>query len=119
MINFKKLRVWQLGFEIAKCCYSVVSTFPNEEKYGLRSQITRAAISIPSKIAEGSSRKSEREYAHFLEIALGSSYELETHLLLVESLGYSDINLTKSILYKIAEEQKMLLAFINKVKNNS
>jgi four helix bundle protein len=85
MINFKKLKVWQLGFDIARECYVLVSAFPKEEKYALVNQITRAAVSIPANIAEGSSRKSAREYTHFLEISLGSSYELETHVLLAEA----------------------------------
>jgi four helix bundle protein len=118
MINFKKIKVWQLGFDIAKESYGLVSAFPKEEKYALVNQITRAAVSIPANIAEGSSRKSAREYAHFLEIALGSSYELETHILLAEALCYGDINVSKSILYKLSEEQKMLLSFINKIKTD-
>lgn len=116
MINFKKLKVWQLGFEIAMECYLLVKIFPKEEKYTLSNQITRAASSIPANIAEGSSRKSAKEYAHFLEISLGSCYELETHLLLAEVLGYGDINASKSIIYKLSEEQKMLLSFIRKIK---
>lgn len=116
MINFKKLKVWQLGFNIARESYVLVSAFPKEEKYALSHQITRAAVSIPANIAEGSSRKSAKEYAHFLEISLGSSYELETHILLAESLCYGDVSISKSILYKFSEEQKMLLAFINKIK---
>ena len=89
--------------------------FPKEEKYGLVSQITRSASSIPANIAEGSSRKSDREYAHFLQISLGSCFELETHILLSELLGFGLINIRKSILYKIDEEQKMLISFIDKL----
>jgi len=115
MKNFKELIVWQVGFEITQLCYSLVKLFPKEEKYGLVSQVTRAAYSIPSNIAEGSSRKSAREYAHFLEIALGSAFELETQLLLAESLGFCNVNDTKSILCKVDQEQKMLIAFIKKL----
>ena len=119
MINYKKLKVWQLGFDISKACYSLVLLFPKEEKYALTVQITRAAVSIPSNIAEGSSRGSAKEYARFLEISLGSSYELETQLLLAEVLGYGDVTLTKSILYMLSQEQKMLLAFLRKIKTDS
>lgn len=115
MKNFKQLRVWQEGLVIATLCYDLVKSFPTVEKFGLISQITRAATSIPSNIAEGSSRKSEREYTHYLEMALGSSFELETHLLLAEILAYGDANVRKSILYKIDQEQKMLIGFINKL----
>lgn len=106
MINFKKLKVWQLGFDIARECYGLVAFYPGDERFVLKNQITRSAISIPANIAEGSSRKSTKEYAHFLEISLGSSYELETHLLLGEALGYGDLNKTKSILYDLNTEQK-------------
>jgi four helix bundle protein len=115
MKNFKELVVWQLGFEITLLCYDLVRLFPQEEKYGLVSQITRAAYSIPSNIAEGGSRKSAREYAHFLEIALGSAFELETQLLLSQNLGFCNISQTESILCKIDQEQKMLIAFIKKL----
>lgn len=117
MKNFKQLVVWQVGFEIAQLCYNLVKSFPREEKFGLISQITRAANAIPSNIAEGSSRKSEREYAHFLEIALGSAFELETQLLLALNIGFCDVSETKSILCKIDQEQKMLIAFIKKLSN--
>lgn len=115
MKNFKELIVWQVGFEITQLCYNLVKLFPQEEKYGLVSQVTRAAYSTPSNIAEGSSRKSAREYAHFLEIALGSAFELETQLLLAQNLGFCDINQTKSMLCKVDQEQKMLIAFIKKL----
>ena len=83
MKNFKQLRVWQKGLEIALASYELVQAFPKEERYGLSSQITRAAVSIPSNIAEGSSRGSEKDYNRFLEISLGSCFELETQLRLI------------------------------------
>jgi len=113
MKDFKRLKVWQLGMEITQLCYELIREFPKEEKYGLISQITRSASSIPANIAEGSSRKSDREYAHFLQISLGSCFELETHILLSEILNYGLISVRKSILYKIDQEQKMLISFID------
>jgi len=83
MRNFKQLLIWQKGFQIAVKSYQVVSSFPKEEKYSITSQITRAAVSIPSNIAEGSSRSSMKDYNRFLEISLGSSFELETQLLIL------------------------------------
>jgi four helix bundle protein len=77
MKDFKKLNVWQKSMELVTFVYKVSKEFPVEEKYGLTSQITRSAISIPSNIAEGSSRFSERDYFRFLEIALGSAFELK------------------------------------------
>ncbi|MEO5946227.1 MAG: four helix bundle protein [Chitinophagaceae bacterium] len=78
MRNFKQLLIWQKGFQIAIKSYKAVSSFPKEEKYSISSQITRAAVSIPSNIAEGSSRSSMKDYNRFLEIPLGSTFELET-----------------------------------------
>jgi four helix bundle protein len=81
----------------------------------LAQQATRSAVSIPSNIAEGSSRSSEKDYNRFLEISLGSSFELETQLLVAKAVNYGDLELINSILGKIDEEQKMLTAFIKKL----
>ncbi len=78
MKNFKKLKIWQKGFKIDIETYKISKEFPVEEKYGLCSQVNRAAISISSKIAEGSSRRSQKDYFRFIEIALGSRFELES-----------------------------------------
>jgi four helix bundle protein len=96
--------------------YKLASTFPKEEKYGLCSQITRAAVSIPSNIAEGSGRGSEKDYSRFIEIALGSSYEVETHLLIAKAASLGDSTLTNELLQQVDEEQKMLMSFMNKLK---
>src|ERR1700755_1396796 len=72
MRNFKELKVWQKGFDIAINSYKLTATFPAEEKFGLISQINRAAVSIASNIAEGSSRNSDKDYKRFIEISLGS-----------------------------------------------
>jgi four helix bundle protein len=115
MRNFKQLKIWQKGFDIAVASFKLVSTFPKEEKYGLSSQITRAATSIVSNIAEGSSRSSEKDYKRFIEFALGSSFEAETQLLIAEAINYGTEDLRKKILCDIDEEQKMLIGFINKL----
>ena len=70
MRNFKELRVWQKGMDIAVNCFKIIEDFPKEEKFGLSLQITRAGVSIPSNIAEGSSRSSEKDYRRFIEISL-------------------------------------------------
>ncbi len=114
MKNFKQLRIWQKGFDIAVNSFKLTATFPNEQKFGIGSQITRAAVSIPSNIAEGSSRSSEKDYNRFLEISLGSTYELETQLLISQAAGLGN-NSSNKILSDIVEEQKMLIGFINKL----
>lgn len=113
MRNFKQLKIWQKGFEIAVQSFKLTSSFPKEEKFGISSQITRAAVSIPSNIPEGSSRSSEKDYNRFLEISLGSSFELETQLLISGAAKYSDTDLRNSILKSVDEEQKMLMSFMN------
>lgn len=117
MRNFKVLKVWQKGFDIAAMAFDLVESFPQQEKFGLSSQITRAAVSIPSNIAEGSGRGSEREYKRFLEIALGSGFELETRLLIAQKVEYGHKDLIIKLLQSVDEQQKMLMAFIKKLEN--
>ncbi|WP_232336569.1 four helix bundle protein [Mucilaginibacter aquatilis] len=75
MHNFKELKVWKAGMEVCKLIFATTRSFPASERYGLTSQITRAAVSIPSNIAEGCGRRSSKELYQFLSIALGSSFE--------------------------------------------
>ncbi len=98
MRNFKELKIWQKGLDIVVKAYKLTGYFPKEEKYGITSQITRASVSIPSNIAEGSSRSSEKDYNRFIEISLGSSFELETQLLISQALSFGENNLTAEIL---------------------
>lgn len=87
-MNFKKLVVWQLAKEIAIDIYSLTKSFPKEERYGLVSQMTRAAVSVPSNIAEGSSRSSAKDQIRFIEIAYGSLMELSCQIEISHDLGY-------------------------------
>ncbi|MBB1286720.1 four helix bundle protein [Flavisolibacter sp. BT320] len=111
MKNFKQLKVWQKGFAIAVNTFRFSATLPKEEKFGLSSQITRAAVSIPSNIAEGSSRTSDKDYARFVEISLGSCFELETQLLIAQQVGLGNNDLQTQLLQDLDEEEKMLIAF--------
>lgn len=115
MRNFKKLLIWQKGFEIAVQSFKLVETFPKEEKYSLSNQITRASVSIPSNIAEGSSRTSEKDYNRFLEHSLGSSFELETQLLIADAVKYGDSTIRTGMIQSVIEEQKMLVSFMSKL----
>ena len=114
--NFKALTIWQKGIEIAAKSYRFTSSFPSSEKFGLISQINRAAVSIASNIAEGSSRSSEKDYHRFIEIALGSAFEMETQLLISQSLNYGLSELRNEILKDLDGEQKMLISFAKKLK---
>ncbi len=115
MRNFKDLKIWQKGFAIAVNSFKLVSTFPKEEKFGISSQITRAAVSIPANIAEGSSRTSEKDYNRFIEISLGSSFETETQILIAKAVHFGDAELLNKILLDLDEEQKMLMSFMKKL----
>ncbi|PZP84359.1 MAG: diversity-generating retroelement protein bAvd family protein [Azospirillum brasilense] len=93
MVNsFKELRIWQEGITLAKEVYALAEQLPENERYGLRSQITRAAVSVPSNIAEGSRRRGTNDLHHFLSIALGSLAELETQLIIANEIGMLKIS---------------------------
>lgn len=119
MKNFKELKIWQKGINIATQSFRLVQTFPKEERFGLSLQITRAAVSIASNIAEGSSRSSDKDYHRFLEMAQGSIFELETQLIIASQAEFGDIDLRESILKAINEEQRMLAAFMRQLQNKS
>jgi four helix bundle protein len=106
--NFRELKIWQEAMKIVKSVYSLTSNLPSEEKFGLISQINRCSISIPSNIAEGSGRTSNKEFIHFLNISISSSFELETQLILANDLFNTD---SEEIIEKINELQKMIVGF--------
>ncbi len=116
MRNFKELRNWQKGIEIAVKTFQLTDTFPKEDKYGICQQMTRSGVSIPSHIAEGSNIKSEKDYARFIEISLGSSFELETQLIVSEKLSKGDQTLLQNLKVDITDQQKMLTGFQQKLK---
>jgi len=88
MATHKNLDVWKLGIELVKDVYKMTQSFPSDELYGLTSQLRRAAVSVPSNIAEGAGRNSIREYVRFCYISLGSLSELDTLLIISKELGY-------------------------------
>lgn len=116
MNNFRELSIWKDAMEIAKTVMSMSRSFPSEEKYGLISQINRSAVSTPSNIAEGCGRNSSKEFCQFLSIALGSSYELETQLILAESFGYLKKVQLDELLGTITKNQKMISKLILSIK---
>jgi four helix bundle protein len=106
--HYKDLLVWQRGMSLAKSIYMLTQEFPAEERFGLTSQIRRAAVSVPSNIAEGQARRSTREFLQFLSHADGSLAELETQLLLASQLAFIQQSEVNPILQEIQEVQKML-----------
>jgi len=116
--NHKNLKIWKLGLEIANDISDLVQGFPKHEKYDLSSQMSRCSISMPSNIAEGSAR-TDKSFSYFLNVALGSSFELGTQLLIAYHRKYVDKNKLTLIEEKIEEFQKMTMGFQNKLKSKS
>jgi four helix bundle protein len=112
MHNFRKLNIWIDAMALAKEVYLLTSKFPKDEKFGLVSQINRCSVSVPSNIAEGSSRSSKKEFSHFIKISLGSLFELETQLILANEVGFYDIEKLNALEPKIVKLQKMLCKFL-------
>jgi len=113
MKNYKELIIWQKGIEIVKKVYVLTKQFPNEEKYGIVSQMTRASVSIPANIAEGSSRNSDKDYARFLQISLGSAFEVQTYLIIAKEMNWVKIEEIIQVELLLEEEIKMIHRFIN------
>ena len=106
MHNLKELKIWKKAIEMATSVYKITAKFPPEEKYGLTSQLRRSAVSVPSNIAEGAGRNSDREFYHFLGVSNGSSYELQTQLIIAKNLELvnSDVDI---IINELDQLQKM------------
>ena len=118
MRNYKNLKIWEQGIELVKQIYVLSELLPSTEKFGLKSQITRAAVSIPSNIAEGCSRNSEIEFKRFLEIAMGSLFEVQTQLIIIQELNFIKSEDLKSVFELLETEGKMINGLINTIKNS-
>ncbi len=116
METHKDLRVWQQSIDMVTSIYMVTKSFPKEELFGLVSQIRRAAVSVPSNIAEGYARGTDREKLHFLRISSGSMSEVETQLLLSLKLGYIGQESYDVLSEAVASVWKQLNALISSVK---
>lgn len=113
--NFRELTSWKISFELVKDVYLISRKLPNDERFGLKSQIQRAAVSIPSNIAEGSGRTSDKEFIHFLNISVSSAYELETQLLLCSELFEIDVT---NLIGKLESLQKLIGGLKRKLTNS-
>jgi len=114
--HFKDLIVWQKAMDLVTNVYRVTDAFPKREVYSLTDQIRRAAVSVPSNIAEGQAHFSKAEFLHFLRHSSGSLAELETQLLLAERLEYTDHTQAESLLKRVVEVGKLLNGLINSLK---
>lgn len=117
MHKVEDLKIWQKSMELTKLVYLVIASLPSDEKYGLTSQIKRSAISIPSNIAEGAGRNSNKEFKHFLSIANGSAYELQTQLILTVELNLISKEEIQPIIDLIVEVQKMNYSFQKSIES--
>ena len=113
----KDLDVWNKAMDLVAHIYSISLAFPKEEIYGLVSQMRRAAVSIPSNIAEGSARGHSKEYRQYLMISLGSASELETQLLISNRLGYLDFEVCEGMIIQINNISRMLQGLIKRLNN--
>jgi four helix bundle protein len=110
--SYKDLYIWQKGNKIVFLVYQLVKAFPKEELFALTNQLKRASVSVPSNIAEGYGRNSEKSFSHFLDISRGSLFEIETQLIIAKELGYvTNELLFQEILNQIEEESKMINSF--------
>jgi len=117
--SYQDLKVWQMGMEVAAEVYGVTKGFPREEMFGLAAQLRRAAVSIPSNLAEGHARESTREYLHHISVAQGSAAEVETQLLLATRLGYLESAEPNTLLARVGEIRKMLFGLRNALNPTS
>ena len=113
--HYQELIVWQKAMELVERVYRMTRTFPKDERFGLTSQIQRAAVSIPSNIAEGHARSSKKEYRNFLSISQGSTAEVETQTLIAARLGYVTSKQTENIMSLLDEISRMLNAIKKKL----
>jgi four helix bundle protein len=111
MHNLYDLKIWNKAIDLSVAVYEATACFPTDERFGLISQSRRAAVSIPSNIAEGAGRNSKKEFCNFLGIANGSSYELQTQLILSNKLGLLNNDLLNGLLKQVEELQKMNYSF--------
>lgn len=114
MHNFRNLSVWKKGIDLVAKIYEATSSFPSQEKYGIIAQIRRSAVAIPSNIDEGSGRKTDKDFSNFLAISLGSQYELETQLIVSNTVGFISTKLMEDLINDLNEIQRMTRVLIGK-----
>ena len=119
MKSHKDLEVWKRSIELVTLLYEYTKDFPREESYGLTNQIRRAAVSIPSNLAEGAARNHSKEFIQFLYIALGSISELETQLIISEKLNYIDQQKSAWLQNELSELRRMILGLIRSLADKT
>lgn len=115
MHNFRKLEIWNRAMNLAVEVHKLTSDFPSDEKYALTSQMRRASVSVHSNIAEGSGRKTDKDFSRFLYFSMGSLCELESQIIYANKVNYIDENLSNNFTSEINEIQKMIRIFDSKL----
>jgi four helix bundle protein len=113
MKTHKDLEIWKIAVDFVTKIYNATKNFPEEERFGLQSQIRRAAVSLPANVAEGAARQTKKEFIHFLYIGVGSLSELETLLIIAENLNMVE---SQKLLDEIEKLKKMIFGLINSMK---
>lgn len=113
--DFRHLGVWQKSMDLSVEVYKLIDSLPSKERFALCDQMRRCMVSIPSNIAEGQRRNSDKEFKHFLSISRGSTAELQTQLLLCQKFGYADERRVSYLFDKLTEIDKMLTSFMRKL----
>ena len=116
MHRFKELDIWKLSRQFCSEVYAITSKFPDSEKFGITNQLRRVSVSVPSNIAEGASRRSNKDFGRFLEIAIGSMYELETQLMISKDLGFITKKESEVLLSDLESIIKMTSKFKSTLK---
>lgn len=116
MKTHRDLKVWKESIQLVSELYRVTNHFPGQEKWGLINQIRKASVSVPSNIAEGAARHSEKDFLRFLHISMGSLAELETQLIISKNLGYLDSKVFDNLFRQMNHIQKMLFGLIKKLR---
>ncbi len=116
MHNYRELKIWHKAIDFSVDIYELVADFPTDEKFGLFSQLRRASVSVPSNIAEGSSRGTEKDFARFLTMSLGSFFEIETQLIISQRVNYIKNDELEEFKTKITDLIRMIMAFKKHIK---
>lgn len=118
MRDFRQLRVWEESHSLTLLIYQITKDFPKEELFALTNQMRRSSSSIPTNIAEGCGRETTKDYEHFLQIALGSAFELDYQLILARDLKYIDEKKYLELNDKVDKVRRQLAVLINKIRNS-
>lgn len=116
--NFKNLKVWEKSVDLAVKVYQVTAEFPNEEKFGITSQMRRSSVSVPSNIAEGTARNTSKAVLNSLDISLGESFELETQAIIAHRVGLLDQKTFDELEGDLSEVQRMIHGFMQTLESN-